>query len=77
MSESKIKNDKENKTNSNPIPNHLETEQPIIENNKEEQSKNPPKKNSLLYDQKDIIPFASSKLLYILLILPLEEALQI
>ena len=39
MSESKIKNDKENKTNSNPIPNHLETEQPIIENNKEEQSK--------------------------------------
>ena len=56
MSESKIKNDKENKTNSNPIPNHLETEQPIIENNNEEQSKNPPKKNSLLYDQKDISP---------------------
>ena len=56
MSESKIKNDKENKTNSNPIPNPLETEQPIIENNKEEQSKNPPKKNSLLYDQKDISP---------------------
>ena len=56
MSESKIKNDKENKTNSNPIPNPLETEQPIIENNNEEQSKNPPKKNSLLYDQKDISP---------------------
>ena len=56
MSESNSKKDLDNNINSNKIPHPLETEQPIIEKKEEEKSEKEQKKNSLLFDQKDISP---------------------
>ena len=56
MSESNSKKDLDNNINSNKIPHPLETEQPIIETKEKEKSEKEQKKNSLLFDQKDISP---------------------
>ena len=56
MSEEKSEKVNENENNSNKIPHPLETEQLIIDKKKEEQSQKLQKKNSLLFDQRDISP---------------------